>query len=223
MTSSFVARDFWRFQDRHEAGEALAAKLAPYRGRPDVIVLALPRGGVPVAAAIADALHAPLDVFLVRKLGVPGHEEFAFGALASGGQVVLNRDIVESLGLTSRAIQHVEAAEYEELVRRERAYRDDLPLPDLRGKTVIVVDDGLATGSTMYAAVSALHELAPARIVVAAPVASAEAIDTLRSLADDVVFLLAPDPFGAVGLWYRRFEQVSDDEVRTLLTGRMLV
>ncbi len=184
-------------------------------------MLALPRGGVPVAAAVADALHAPLNVFLVRKLGVPGHEEFAFGALASDGAIVLNREAVDTLGLRPAQIQQVVQEEQEEIIRREHAYRDDRPFPHIKGKTVIIVDDGLATGSTMYAAVVALTELAPERIVVAAPVASADAVESLRSVADSVVVLAAPDPFVAVGAWYEYFDQVSDDEVRALLARRM--
>jgi putative phosphoribosyl transferase len=210
-----------RWFNRVDAGVALGKKLAQYADRSDVIVLGLPRGGVPVAAAVADALHAPLDVFLVRKLGVPGHEEFAFGALASDGAIVLNRQAVDTLGLGPAQIQQVVADEEQELVRREQAYRDDRPFPSIKGKTVIIVDDGLATGSTMYAAVVALTELTPTRIVVAAPVASPEAIESLRSVADSVVVLAAPDPFLAVGAWYEHFDQVSDDEVRALLTGRM--
>lgn len=208
--------------DRHDAGAALGAGLAEYAYRPDVFVLALPRGGVPVAAAVADALHAPMDVFLVRKLGVPGHEEFAFGAIASGGTTVLNRDVIAALGLNLALMDAVVRTEQNELERRQRAYRDDRPFPDLAGKKVIVVDDGLATGSSMYAAVAALREQGPARIIVAAPVGSAEAVNSVRSVADDVVVLATPEPFLAVGAWYEHFDQVTDAEVRQLLEKRVL-
>lgn len=206
--------------DRREAGAALGDALAQYANRSDVIVLGLPRGGVPVAAAVADALDAPLDVFVVRKLGVPGHEELAFGALASGGTVALNSGLIRELGLSQASIRRVERAEQQELDRRERLYRDDRPFPDLHKKTVIVVDDGLATGATMYAAVNALRQLEAARIIVAVPVGSQEAMDTLRSVADDVVALATPDPFMAVGVWYEHFGQTSDEEVHALLAGR---
>lgn len=223
MTTSFFTSGGRRvyLRDRFDAGVALAKKLTQYADRTDVIVLALPRGGVPVAAAIADALHAPLDVFLVRKLGVPGHEEFAFGALAADGVTVVNRDAIDALGLRAEQIQRVVQEEQAEIIRREQAYRDDRPFPHIKDKTVILVDDGLATGSTMYAAVIALTELSPMRIVVAAPVASPEALESLRSMADSVVVLAAPDPFLAVGAWYENFDQVSDDEVRALLARRM--
>ncbi|HZS58507.1 MAG TPA: phosphoribosyltransferase family protein [Gemmatimonadaceae bacterium] len=214
-----AARGFY-FSDRREAGAALVAHLTAYARRSDVIVLALPRGGVPVAAAVADVLQAPLDVLLVRKLGVPGHKEFAFGALASGGTIVLNRDVVAGIGLSDAVIQSVAKTEQRELERRERAYRDDRPFPKLSGKTVILVDDGLATGSTMYAAVVGVSKLGATRIVIAAPVSSGEAVDTLRAIADHVVTLSTPDPFVAVGAWYEHFAQVSDDEVRALLAGR---
>jgi predicted phosphoribosyltransferase len=195
----------------------LAGKLAAYANRPDVVVLALPRGGVPVAYEVAKALHAPLDVFLVRKLGVPGHEEYAMGAVASGGVRVINRDVVEALGISDDVIEAVIAQEERELERRERAYRGDRPFPDLRGKTVILVDDGLATGSTMLAAATALRQQHPARLVVAVPVGSPETCNAFRDHVDEIVCAITPDPLYAVGLWYEDFSQTTDDEVRTLL------
>jgi predicted phosphoribosyltransferase len=195
----------------------LAGKLAAYANRPDVVVLALPRGGVPVAYEVARALHAPVDVFLVRKLGVPGHEEYAMGAVASGGVRVINRDVVEALGISDDVIEAVIAQEERELERRERAYRDDRPFPDLRGKTVILVDDGLATGSTMLAAATALRQQHPARLVVAVPVGSPETCNAFRDHVDEIVCAITPEPLYAVGLWYEDFSQTTDDEVRTLL------
>jgi predicted phosphoribosyltransferase len=180
-------------------------------------VLALPRGGVPVAYEVARALHVPLDVFLVRKLGVPGHEEYAMGAVASGGVRVLNRDVIEALHIPDELIDEVVAREERELERRERAYRGGRPFPDLRGKTVILVDDGLATGSTMLAAATALRQQQPARLVVAVPVGSPETCDAFRSHVDDIVCAITPDPLYAVGLWYADFAQTTDDEVRELL------
>src|SRR6195256_4817063 len=190
------------FRDRREAGHLLAEKLSVYANRPDVIVLALPRGGVPVAYEVARALNAPLDVFLVRKLGVPGHEEFALGAIATGGVRVLNEDVVRGLRIPPDVIDAIAAKEQRELERREHLYRGDRPPPDVRGRTVILVDDGLATGSTMLAAVKALQTQRPARIVVAVPTASAETCEELRSEADEVVCATTPEPFRAVGLWY---------------------
>jgi predicted phosphoribosyltransferase len=195
----------------------LAGKLAAYANQPDVVVLALPRGGVPVAYEVARALHAPVDVFLVRKLGVPGHEEYAMGAVASGGVRVINRDVVEALGISDDVIEAVIAQEERELERRERAYRDDRPFPDLRGKTVILVDDGLATGSTMLAAATALRQQHPARLVVAVPVGSPETCNAFRDHVDEIVCAITPEPLYAVGLWYEDFSQTTDDEVRTLL------
>jgi predicted phosphoribosyltransferase len=206
-----------RFHDRRDAGRRLAAMLGEYAERDDVIVLALPRGGVPVGAEVAHALGAPLDVFLVRKLGVPGHEELAMGAIASGGVRVLNRDVLDQLRIAPRWIDMVAAQEFEELTRREAAYRDGRPAPDVRGKTVILVDDGLATGASMKAAVAALRDLGPARIVVAVPVGAAETCHELGSLADEVVCAETPDPFYAVGSWYANFDQTTDEEVRELL------
>jgi putative phosphoribosyl transferase len=206
-----------RFRDRADAGRRLAADLAEYAGRTDVLVLALPRGGVPVAYEVARALGAPLDVFVVRKLGVPGHEELAMGAIASGGVRVLNRDLIAELRIPPAEVDDVTRAELRELERRERSYRGDRPPPDLRGRTVILIDDGLATGSTMRAAVAALRRLDPARIVVAVPTAAAETCDALREEVDDVVCAVTPARFYAVGLWYEDFSQTSDEEVHELL------
>ena len=205
------------FQDRTQAGRVLASTLSQYANRPDVLVLALPRGGVPVAYEVARALNAPLDVFLVRKLGVPGHPELAMGAIASGGVRILNRDVVEALGITREQFDAITAEQLRELERRERAYRGDRPPPDVRGKTVILVDDGLATGATMRAAIEALKQLGPARIVVGVPIASPETCEELESVVDEVVCGVTPRPFYAVGAWYRDFSQTSDDEVRDLL------
>jgi len=207
-----------RFRDRTDAGRRLAGKLNQYAGRDDVIVLALPRGGVPVGAEVARALEAPLDVFLVRKLGVPGHEELAMGAIASGGVRVLNRDVIDQLRIAPKWVDAVAAQELEELTRREAAYRDGRPAPDVRGKTVILVDDGLATGASMKAALVALRDLAPARVVAAVPVGAPETCEELGALADEVVCAETPDPFFAVGSWYADFDQTTDEEVRELLT-----
>jgi putative phosphoribosyl transferase len=205
------------FRDRSEAGRVLARLLKPYADQPGLIVLALPRGGVPVAFEVARALHAPLDVFVVRKLGVPGHEEYAMGAIASGGVRVLNDDVVDYLGIHEDAVEDVARAEQAELQRRERLYRGDRPAPPVEGRTVILVDDGLATGSTMRAAVRALRLQSPARLVVAVPVAAEDTCVALRSEADEVVCARTPEPFRAVGLWYDDFSQTGDDEVRDLL------
>jgi putative phosphoribosyl transferase len=205
------------FRDRADAGRHLAAKLGPYAGRTDVLVLALPRGGVPVAFEVARALHAPLDVFLVRKLGLPGQEELAMGALATGGVRVLNEDLLRDLNLLEEEIDAVTAREQRELERRERLYRDDRPPPAVQGRTVILVDDGLATGSTMRAAVAALRGLQPARVIVAVPVGAAETCAELRRQADEVVCTQTPELFYAVGLWYQNFSQTPDEEVRDLL------
>ncbi len=205
------------FENRHEAGRALAARLMAYADRPDVTVLALPRGGVPVGYEVARALHAPLDVFLVRKLGAPGHEELAMGAIASGGTRVLNRQVVAALHVPEGVLETVTARERRELERRERQYRDDRPPPDVAGRVVILVDDGLATGSTMRAAVEALRAQGPARIVVAVPVGAAETCDEFLSIADETVCARSPEPFYAVGLWYRDFGQTTDEEVHDLL------
>ncbi len=205
------------FRDRREAGRLLASQLAACAGRPDVVVLALPRGGVPVAYEVARALHAPMDVFLVRKLGVPGHEEYAMGAVASGGTRVINPSVVEVLHIPPETMKEVIAREERELERREREYRDDRPFPDLRGKTVILADDGLATGSTMLAAVMALRQKQPARVVVAVPVGSPQTCDAFRDHVDEIVCAITPDPLYAVGLWYSDFSQTTDEEVRDLL------
>ena len=202
-----------RFRDRRQAGEQLAASLTRYTNRDDVVVLALPRGGVPVAFEVARALGASLDIFLVRKLGAPGHPEFAIGAIAAGGVRVLSDEVIAELGIPLAMIEQVAERELLELERRDKAYRGDRPKPLLRGRTVIVVDDGLATGSTMEAAVTALREHQPARIVVAVPVGAAQSCLRLRELADEVICLRTPEPFNAVGLWYQVFDQTTDSEV----------
>jgi predicted phosphoribosyltransferase len=209
-----------RFRDRVEAGRQLAARLASYADDPSVLVLALPRGGVPVGYEVARALRAPLDVFLVHKLGVPGHEELAMGAIASGGVRVLNPDVVEMLRIPPSVIEAVTAEEEQELARREREYRDDRPLPAVRGRTVILIDDGLATGSTMRAAAEALRSEGVGRLVVAVPVAPAETRDALAREVDEIVCLATPEPFFGVGMWYEDFSQTSDAEVRALLEQR---
>jgi erythromycin esterase-like protein/predicted phosphoribosyltransferase len=205
------------YRDRREAGQALAALLAHYRGHDDVVVLALPRGGVPVGYEVAEALGAPLDVFIVRKLGIPGHEELAMGALATGGVVVLNDDVVRGMQIPPEVIEQVATREGRELERRERAYREDAPPIDVTGKVVIVVDDGLATGSSMRAAILALRRLQPARIVVAVPAAPDSTCQELAAEVDEVVCATTPSPFFAVGQHYWNFAQVTDDEVRDLL------
>jgi predicted phosphoribosyltransferase len=206
-----------RFRDRREAGRVLAGALTHHAGRDDVIVLALPRGGAPVAYEVARALGAPLDVFAVRKLGVPGHEELALGAIASGGLVVLDQRIIGALGITREQIERVAAAELRELERRELAYRGRRELPDLAGRTVILIDDGLATGSTMRAAALAVRQQRPARIVVAVPVAAPETCDEFREVVEEVVCAITPSPFHAVGLWYEDFSQTTDEQVQRLL------
>jgi putative phosphoribosyl transferase len=206
-----------RLKDRPDAGRLLAKHLTAYMGRRDVVVLALPRGGVPVAYEVARALVAPLDVFLVRKLGVPGHEEYAMGAIAPGGVVLINQDVVRVLGIPPHVIETVVQRERQELARREQLYRDSRPPPDVTGKTVILVDDGLATGSTMRAAVAALRARKPASIVVAVPLAAPSSCQEMDEVADDVVCALTPEPFHAVGLWYEDFSQTTDDEVRALI------
>ncbi len=205
------------FSDRRAAGVALGRHLKGYAGRPDVIVLAVPRGGVPVAYEVARALDAPLDAYVVRKLGLPGHEELAMGAVASGGIVVLNRDMIQALGVPDAEVARVLKAEQHELERRERHYRDDRPPANVTGRTVILVDDGLATGSSMLAAVEALKQDRPARLVVAVPIGAPETCSALRKYADEVVCAVTPDPFYGVGAWYRDFGQTTDDEVHDLL------
>jgi putative phosphoribosyl transferase len=205
------------FRDRTDAGQHLAASLAKYANRSDVLVLALPRGGVPVAYEVAKQLGAPLDVFLVRKLGVPGHEELAMGAIATGGVRVINEDIVRYLKIPGEVIDAVAESEAQELERREHAYRNDRPPPDVKGRVVILIDDGLATGSTMRAAAAALRKQNPARIVVAVPVSSPETCDEFRSEVDEIVCAVTPEPFRGVGMWYEDFSQTTDEEVRELL------
>jgi putative phosphoribosyl transferase len=205
------------FQDRRHAGRALAERMAAYADRRDVIVLALPRGGVPVACEVSRALHAPLDVFVVRKLGVPGHEEYAMGAIASGGVRVLDAPVAHRLGISQAEVEAVEAIERHELERRESTYRGGRePLP-LLGRTVVVVDDGLATGATMRVALKALRLQCPGRVVVAVPVASSQAVSRLAHDADEVVCVSVPPAFSSVGQWYADFDQTSDDEVLELL------
>ena len=205
------------FRDRSEAGQALAQELGAYTGRDDVIVLALPRGGVPVAFEVARALQAPLDVFVVRKLGVPGHEELAMGAIASGGVLVIEPGVIEDLAIPPDVVTDVAAREEQERLRREREYRGDRPEPDVRDRTIILVDDGLATGSTMRAAVAALRKLHPAKIIAAVPVAAPAACADLASEVDEIVCARTPEPFRSVGSWYLDFSQTTDDEVRDLL------
>jgi putative phosphoribosyl transferase len=206
-----------RYRDRTEAGRRLAAELREYAGQPGVLVLGLPRGGVPVAYEVAKALQAPLDVFVVRKLGVPAHPELAMGAIARGGVRVIDRSVMESFGVTEAELAAVAAAEAEELDRRERRYRDSRSPPDVGGKTVILVDDGLATGATMAAAATALRAGRPARLVVAVPVGARETCRDIGTLVDQTVCPMTPEPFLAVGLWYQDFSETTDDEVRELL------
>ncbi|WAM23255.1 phosphoribosyltransferase [Myxococcus sp. NMCA1] len=205
------------FQDRYEGGRVLVDHLRRHARQPGTLVLALPRGGVPVGAEVARELGVPLDVFLVRKLGTPGHEELAMGAIASGGVRVLNREVVDELNIGREQIEATARREAVELQRREESYREGRPLPDVRGRTVLLVDDGLATGTTMRAAVAALRLLEPAAIIVAVPVAAAESCESLAQVADEVVCVRMPEPFYSVGLWYRDFAQTEDDEVRDLL------
>lgn len=205
------------FVNRNDAGRRLAEKLACYRNRADVVVLGIPRGGVPVALEVAQRLSAPLDIFLLRKLGVPGHEELAFGAIASGGVRLLDLEVIRALRVSDEAIEHVTSAEVMELQRRERAYRGERPSLNVRGKTVIIVDDGIATGSSIRAGIQALRQLQPARIVVAAPVAPIPTCNQLKSEADDVVCVLTPQSFYAIGQFYEDFSQLSDEEVLALL------
>jgi putative phosphoribosyl transferase len=209
--------DHQAFLDRRSAGRALAARLMKYAGRTDVVVLALPRGGVPVAYEVACALDVPMDVFLVRKLGTPGHRELAMGAIASGGVRVLNEDVVRWYGISDSAIERTSLEEQEELERRERAYRGDRAAPDLTNKIVILVDDGLATGSTMRAGAQAVRAHRPARVVSAVPVGAPQTCAELAAVADEVVCARMPEAFSAVGQWYLNFDQTSDDEVRELL------
>jgi len=205
------------FTNRTAAGRALAERLGAYRGRKDVMVVGIPRGGVPVAFEVAGALHAPLDVFVVRKLGVPGQEELAFGAIASGGVRVFDAEVVEALGISEKDIEMVSAEERTELERREHAYRGARPPLNVAGMTVIVVDDGIATGSSMRAAVAALRQLKPARLVVAVPVAPVSTCSRLRTDVDEVVCVYMPESFAAIGQFYEDFLPVSDEAVTDYL------
>jgi predicted phosphoribosyltransferase len=205
------------FRNRYEAGEFLADKLQEFAERSDVLVVGLPRGGVPVAAEVAKRLQAPLDVFVVRKLGVPGHPELAMGAIAGGGVRVLNTEVIEPLHIPAGVIEEVTAREQEELTRREQTYRDDRPAQEIKDKIVIIVDDGIATGSTMAAAIAALRQLGARHIIVAVPTAAATTVEYLRLLADEVVAVLTPYDFYGVGQWYEDFSQTGDEEVHRLL------
>ena len=219
-----LKRQVWRgtmstlYRDRSDAGRQLAPLLTAYAQRPDVLVLALPRGGVPVAYEVAKALHVPLDVFVVRKLGVPGHKELAMGAIATGGIRVLNEDVVHMLRIPIHVIDEVTVEEQQELERREHLYRDDRPAPYVGNRTIILIDDGLATGSTMRAAAQALRQQRPARIVVAVPVSAPSTCDELGREVDEIVCAATPEPFYGVGLWYEDFSQTTDQEVHDLLT-----
>lgn len=204
------------FQDRHDAGRKLGQRLM-FLVDENPLVLGLPRGGIPVAYEVARALHAPLDLFIVRKLGVPGHVELAMGAIASGGVRVLNEEVIQIYRIQQEVIEYVTAQEKEKLELYEREFRGGMPPPEVRERTVILVDDGLATGSTMRAAVAALRQLAPSKIVAAVPVAAGEPCQALAGEVDEIVCLLTPEPFYAVGSWYKNFEQTSDEEVRSLL------
>lgn len=205
------------FKDRTDAGRELAGRLKRYRGDPSAVVLALPRGGVPVGFEVAVALEVPLDVFLVRKLGVPGHEELALGAIASGGVRVLNHDVLYMTGIDEQGIDAIVEKEQQELERREQAYRAGKGAVEIEGRTVILVDDGLATGASMLAAARAVRKLRPRRLIIAVPVAAAETCEQFRREADEIVCAETPTPFQAVGLWYDDFSQTTDEEVRHLL------
>ncbi len=210
-------RRWRRFADRRQAGRLLVTRLGSFAQRRDVVVLGLPRGGIPVAYEVALGIGAPLDAFIVRKLGVPDYPELAMGAVASGGAYVWNRDVIESLGISREVLTRVAASERRELERRERLYRDGRPFPEVEQKTVVLVDDGLATGASMLAGIRALREKRPARIVVAVPVAAAETCTILEAHADEIVCYAVPASFGGVGEWFEDFSQVNDDAVRTLL------
>jgi predicted phosphoribosyltransferase len=205
------------FRDRRDAGKILAQKLSEYAGRSDVIVLALPRGGVPVAYEVALALNVPLDIFVVRKLGLPGHEELAIGAIASGGVRVLNEDIIHALNIPEEMLNRVLQQELQELQRREQSYRGDRPALDIQNRTVILIDDGLATGASMRAAVAGVRTQHPTRIVIAVPTAAPETCNTLEFEVDEIVCVMTPEPFFGVSRWYADFRQTTDEEVRTLL------
>ena len=206
-----------QFRDRTEAGKLLAAQLAAYANQQDPIVLALPRGGVPVGFEIAQALHAPLDVIVVRKLGVPGQEELAMGAIATGGIRILNKDVVQFLNIPDEVIDEITVQELQELERREHSYRGERPAYVISGRTVILVDDGIATGATMHAAVAAIKQRQPTRIIIAVPTAAPSTCYEFAAEVDEVVCVIRPEPFIAVGYWYRQFSQTSDEEVRSLL------
>lgn len=205
------------FSNRTEAGQLLARKLTTYTNRSDVLVLALPRGGVPVAFEVAKALNAPLDICLVRKLGVPGHKELAMGAIATGVVMVLNEEVVESVGISKEIINQVAAQEQQELERRDRLYRGNRPVPEVKNRTILLIDDGIATGSTMRAAITTLRKQQPKSIVVAVPVAPPSTCNELKLEVDQVVCLTMPPTFHAIGLWYEDFSQTTDEEVRNLL------
>ena len=205
------------FADRADAGRILASKLTAYKGRPDVVIFALPRGGIPVAYEIGKAIGAPIDVFVVRKLGVPGQEELAMGAIATGDIRIINYEVVNQLGITQEAIDAVTDQQREELRRREQLYRGGRTQREVRGQSVILVDDGIATGSTMRAAIAALRQLGPARIVVAVPVAAPETCQQIGGEVDEIICAATPEPLFSIGQWYKRFEQTTDDEVRDLL------
>ncbi|WED44457.1 phosphoribosyltransferase [Legionella cardiaca] len=209
-----------KFINRHEAGRILADQLKSYANNPDVIVLALPRGGAPVGYEIAKALSAPLDVFIVRKLGVPGHEELAMGAIASGSTVIFNEEIIDALHVSKEAIDSVIHSEEQELARRENMYRHNQPYPSLKNKIVILVDDGVATGATMRAAIKSLRKQNPARLVMAIPVAAYSTYQEMAKLVDEIICPLQPLHFYAVGLWYEDFAQTSDNEVSALLANK---
>ncbi|HAT6977452.1 TPA: phosphoribosyltransferase [Legionella pneumophila] len=220
-----MSREMERFQDRYQAGQLLGDKLKSYANRNDVIVLALPRGGVPVAAMISEVINAPLDLMIVRKLGVPGHEELAFGALASNKITVYNEELLQYLQLSQKDINQVISQEENELARRNRTYRGDKLFPDLKNKIVILVDDGIATGASMRVAVLALRKESPKKIIVAVPVAPEDMNDIMKNVADEYVCLISPLSFNAVGLWYEDFSQTEDEEVLYLLNksyGRSL-
>lgn len=211
-----------RFHDRTEAGKLLAAQLGEYADRSDVWVLGLPRGGVPVAYQIAQALNLPLDICLVRKLGVPGQPELAMGAIAPGNIMVLNDEILRSIGISRLALQQVLEDEKQELERRDRTYRENRPEPDVQGKTVLLVDDGIATGSTLRAAIATLRQKHPQEIVVAVPVASVSACELLRAIVDKIICLSTPEPLNSIGMWYLDFSQTSDQEVKHLLAQQTI-
>ena len=211
-----------RFRDRHDAGRQMAKKLSNYAGHMDIIVLALPRGGVPVAYEIQQSLKAPLDLLIVRKLGLPGEEELAIGAVASGGIRILNEDVIQALAVNQITIDRVTLRETAELQRRERQYRGDRPPPALRDRIVILVDDGLATGASMLAAVQAVRSRNPAQIVAAIPTASTQAVGLLRPAVDEIHYVMAPEPFEGVGKWYEDFSQTTDQEVQFLLQAANL-